>query len=296
MFALIAFILSSVAFIVAGIVLAKRWKELRLLDPLSIKEEQQRQKRDEVLERRFARLRDDQTETLKRVGRRIKHATIQTYRQTHERLRAFEAMYRNVKSPFATLAPTTREKIKTLLEEGRSLMRDLKWADAERRFLEVLSIDPRHTEAFKGLGQIYLKQKLYPQAKETFEFLLKMHKNDDATHAALAEIAEAGGNLVAAENYRLKAVELNPRHAVRHAELASFYLGQQAPTKAWPSAKRAADLEPKSIKYLELSLEAAILTGNREEARKSFDRLRLLADDQHRFQGWKEKLEAMEKK
>ncbi|MDO8617717.1 MAG: tetratricopeptide repeat protein [Candidatus Uhrbacteria bacterium] len=295
MFTLIAFIVSGVAFIVAGMVLAKRWKELRLLDPLSIKEERQRQKRQEVLERRFARLRDDQAEALKRVGRRIKHATLQTYHRTYERLQAFEALYRNVKSPFTTLAPTTREKIKTLLDEGRSLIRDLKWALAEQRFLEVLSIDPRHAEAFKGLGQIYLKQKLYPQAKETFEFLFKLNKNDDATHAALAEIAEAGGNLVAAENYRLKAVELNPRHAVRHAELASFYFGQQTPAKAWPSAKRAADLEPKSIKYLELSLEAAILTGNRGEARKSFDRLRLLADDQHRFQGWKEKIEAMEK-
>lgn len=287
----IAFTISGVSLIVAGVVLAKRWKELRLLDPLSIKEERERQKRQALIEWRFHRLRADQAEVFKRLGRRIKHTTTKTYHRAYERLQAFEALYKNVKSPFVTLAPTTREKIKHLLDEGRALMRDLKWADAERRFLEVLAMDPRHAEAFRGLGHIYLKQKLYPQAKETFEFLLKLKKNDDATYAALAEIAEAEGQIAHAETYRLKAVELNPRHAVRHAELANFYLGQQAPSKAWPSAKRAADLEQKSVKYLECSLEAAILTGNREEARKSFDRLRLLSKDHVNLQKWKEKME-----
>ena len=62
---------------------------------------------------------------------------------------------------------------KSTIEEARSLARDLKYGDAERKYLEVLGLDKRNVEAYKGLAALYLKQKMLPQAKETFEFLLR---------------------------------------------------------------------------------------------------------------------------
>jgi len=160
--------------------------------------------------------------------------------------------------------------------------------------LEVLALDKRDEDAFRQLGQIYLKQKLYPQAKETFEFLQKIGKADDASFAGLAEIAEAEGNLALAELMRKKAIEASPRQPHRYAELAQFYLDQDKPEQAWPNAQKASELEAGSAKYLELSLETAILLGDQEEARARYNRLRLLIDDQARFQTWKEKIDALE--
>lgn len=296
-------LVSFIAFPVAGISLlalislfVRHWKEIRLLDPLSIKEEREKKQRDELIHRRFERLHANKIEPFKRLGEKIKRSSARLYHRSYERLQAFEALYKNIKNPFSSVTPTTRERIKTLLREGRALIRDLKWADAERRYVEVLSIDAHQAEAYRGLGEIYLKQKLYPQAKETFEFLIKMKEADDATYTGLAEIAEAEENLQAAEEMRLKAVEYNPRQAHRHAQLATYYLEQGEPIKAWPSAKRASDLEPMSTKYLELSLEVAILLGDRKEARHRYDRLRLLSEDRTRFQSWRDKVEAMEEK
>jgi len=292
---IIAFGVSGVGVAIAASFVVRHWKEVRLLDPLSIKEERERQRREALLQRRFARMNADKIQPLRRLGAHLKRSAMRLYKRTEERLQAFEAMYKNIKHPLAAMAPTIRERMNTLLHEARTLMRDLKWADAERRYLEVLSLDQRQAEAYKGLGQIYLKQRLYPQAKETFEFLSKIKQADDATFAGLAEIAEAETDFKRAEAMRIKAVECNPRQAHRHAQLAQFYLARNEPNKAWPSAKRASDLEPTSAKYLEVSLEVAILLGDRKEARHRYDRLRLVSEDRTKFQSLRERVEALEK-
>lgn len=192
------------------------------------------------------------------------------------------------------MGPSTEDRIKNLLGEARGFARDLKWADAERRYLEVLTLDKRNIDGFRGLGQIYLKQRLFPQAKETFEYLQKIGKADDTVYAGLAEIALANENIALAERMRMKAVSESPKQAHRHAELAEFYLEQDEPEKAWPEAKTASELEPGSAKYLELSLETAILLGDRNEAKERFQKLRLLIEDQSRFQSWKKKIDELE--
>jgi tetratricopeptide (TPR) repeat protein len=118
-------------------------------------------------------------------------------------------------------------------------------------------MDNRNADAYKGVGVIHLKQKLYAQAKETFEYLVKSKRADDLVYASLAEIAEAEGEWGTAERMRLKAVELRPRLSNRHAELARFYAERGQHAKAWPHAKTAVELEPKSAKYQELALECA---------------------------------------
>lgn len=293
--ALIAYVISALALCVMAYFIVRHWKEIRLLDPHSIKEERQKEEREKLITRRFERVTADRIAALKRVGRTIARKTKESYKRTEERLQSFDNLYRKVKSPFSAMAPSQRERIKTLLSEARSLIRDLKWADAERRLLEVLSLDQRQLDAYKLLGTMYLRQKLYPQARETFEFLVKTRKADDATYAGLAEIAKAEGNFQITEAMLVKAVDASPRQPHRHAELASFYIERAAPAKAWPYAKRASELEPGSAKYLELSLETAILLGDRKEARARYNRLRLLSDDPARFQVLKDKIEAIER-
>ena len=291
-----SFVVAVLALAVAVFIMYKHWREIRLLDPQSIREERLKAERAKVIERRFERVSADRLAAITRIGRELGRRTSERYHRALERLQSLDKVYRTVTSPLSAMAPSQRERIKTLLTEARALMRDLKWADAERRCLEVLSMDARHAEAYKLLGQIYLKQKLYPQAMETFEYLIKTRKADDATYAGLAEICEASGNLTRAEAMRLKAVDASPRQPYRQAEAAQFFLARGEAGRAWPYAARASELEPQSAKYLELSLETAILLGDRNEAEARYRRLRLLSDDPNRFQAWKEKIEALPQK
>lgn len=291
---ILPFLGAAICIGVAVSIVRKHWSEIRLLDPESVKEERQRRKRLEMIQRRFDRIRTEQLLPFRRLGRAIGLGATAFQKRLQERVQAFETTYRAVKNPFTAIAPTTRERIKTLLSEGRSLARDLKFADAERRFLEILSLDTRHVDAYKGLGMIYLKQKLYPQARETFEFLLKLKKTDDVVYAGLAEIAEAEGDLIKAETQREKAVELGARQPQRAAELAEFLLRQNRAAEALVHAEKAVAREPGSARYIELALETAIAAKDIKRARHWYDRYRLTAEDQQRFHTLREKVEKLE--
>jgi tetratricopeptide (TPR) repeat protein len=173
---ILIWVLVFFALICAGsvvFVLGRHWKEIQLLDPESIKEEREKQKRDEILLQRFDRIRAEKVAPLRAVGNRVIHAIKTRFHEVYIRLVRLERSYRQAKTPFAVMTPSTKDRLKLVLNEARSLARDLKWPEAERRYLEALGIDSHAWDAYKGLGQIYLKQDLLPQATETYEFLLK---------------------------------------------------------------------------------------------------------------------------
>lgn len=288
--------IAFIAITVLIVTVLRHWKEIRLLDPSSIKEEQERQKRDDLITRRFHRVTNEGLAPIKAAGAKGVQAAKNVYRITLRKLQAMQGFYEKAKTPFATLTPSAnKERVKGLIDEARSLARDQKWAEAERRYIEALSLDSRQWDAYKGLAVLYLKQRLYSQARETFEFLAKSKKADDVCFAGLADIAEIEGNMLLAEEMRRKAVEIRPRLANRQAELAEQYIKMGDASKAWPYAKRAVELDEKSSKYLEISLEVAILLRNRDEARRRYDKLRVLSDDRSKLQSFKERLDDLSK-
>jgi len=289
----IAFAFAGVALLVMGVTIFRHWREIRLINPESIKEERERRKRDELILQRLERIKADKLGPITLGCKRLAVYGKTVFHAAYIRLIRLEKFYNQAKSPFAFIAPSAKERIKAILDEARSLARDQKFADAEKRYLEVLAIDARNWDAYKGLGLIYIKQKLWQQAKETFEFLQKIKKADDTVFAALAEIAENEQDFIKAEELRRKAVEFRPRLANRQAEMALFYLERREPGKAWPFAKRANELDQKSARYLEISLDVAILLGDRLEAQRRYDKLRLLSEDRPKLQAYKDKIDAL---
>ncbi|MFA5935401.1 MAG: tetratricopeptide repeat protein [Patescibacteria group bacterium] len=289
----IALPLAGIALAVFLTTLFRHWKEIRLLDPDSIKEERVRRKREEIINQRFDRVRSGAVAPLQKVMKHSVTAAKKTFHGAYIKLVHLDRFYKQAKAPFASIAPSMKDKIRTLLDEARSLARDLKWADAERRYLEVLGMDDRNLDAYKGLASIYLKQKLYPQARETFEFLMKTKQADASCYAGMGEIYEAEGDLVKAEEMFLKALEMQPRSPHRHSQLAEYYLDLNEPEKAVTLLQRAVELEPKSAKYLEQAIDASVRLGNRVEARRYYDKFRLVSEDRPKLQALKDRIEEL---
>ena len=280
-----------IALSVLAFLFAAHWREIRLLDPATLKEEQERHRREDLIKQRFETWGASQGAVLRRTSQRLSRRFSSIARALQQRAQAWERVVRAEELGQKDAQP---ERLAELLSEAKSLARDLKWADAERQYLELLSIDPHHTEAYKGLASMYLKQKQYDQARETLEYLLKMHKEDDAVFAGLADVEEVEGREAKAEQYRKKAWEMNPHQPARALELAQFYLDRGRPLKALPLAQKACELDVKSAKFHELALRAALEARKPAEARGFYDRLRLLSDDQGRFQAWRDKVEHLE--
>lgn len=291
-------ILSFLAFMAAATVafiLFRHWKEIRLLDPDTIRAEQERKVRDRIVRQRFDRRLRHTFAPLERAGRQAIERLTRTVRQAEDRLARAAGVSRQTPGAGGEGMPEVSDDIRTLLGEAEAHAKGRRWAEAERIYFEILKHDSRQIQAYRGLAALYLAQKSYVQAKETLMFLERINGCDGACYSGLAEIAEVDGNLVDTETMRKRAVERSPKEAIRHAELASFYMEHGSPEYAWASAKKATDLEPDNARFLELSVEAAILVRDRAEAERRYDRLRMLSSDRHALQVLRDKIEEIEK-
>lgn len=281
--------LALIAAITIAVVLFRHWKEIRLLDPGTIRAEQERKVRERIVNQRFDRRLRHALGPIQRAGRAFGERISQTYRQVEERLA--HAARVSVAEPEDVAQPS--EGIQGLLIEATRHEIAGRFAEAERAYLEVLRHDDRQFQAYRGLGSLYMAQRQYAQAREIFLFLERIQGCNDTCYASLAEIAESTGDIAQVETMRKRAVDSAPRSATRHAELASFYLANGSPDYALASARRASELDPENPRMLELCLEAAILVPDRGEAERRYERLSSVISDRRVLQAWRDKVDAL---
>lgn len=288
----ILILLALIAAVIVAVVLFRHWKEIRLLDPDTIKAEQERKVRERIVTQRFDRRLRHAINPIARASRGFAERVSRAYRGAEDRLARAAGMARGLTASMPDEGDVP-EGVGSLFAEATTFTREGRFAEAERAYLELLKRDSRNVRAYRGLGALYVRQKLYSQAKETFLFLERIRGCDDACYASLAEIAEIEGNLTDAESLRKRAVDASPRNAGRHADLAAFYMMHGSPEYALGAARRAADLAPEDPRCLEICTEAAILVRDRSEAERRYEQLRLRTDDRHKLQTLRKKIDVM---
>lgn len=84
--------------------------------------------------------------------------------------------------------------------------------DMERKYLEVLSLDPKNIDAYEGLGRLYFKQKDFEHAKEIFEHILRLGTNKLDHFLDLAESWQALEKYREAKGVLINALKKEPRN------------------------------------------------------------------------------------
>jgi len=113
------------------------------------------------------------------------------------------------------------EKIKMLMSQAEMLIKqeddeDLK--QAESKLIEVVSLDKKNFTAFMDLGDIYWRLKKNFEAKQTYQYCLRLldFKNDKAKEAkinySLALINREIGNLDEARNNIIESLKIEPNN------------------------------------------------------------------------------------
>ncbi|MFN3301832.1 MAG: tetratricopeptide repeat protein [Patescibacteria group bacterium] len=68
------------------------------------------------------------------------------------------------------------ERVKKISSEANKFLENKNFEEAEKKFLEIILIDPRNLEAYKSLVKIYLEKKKFSQAKRVSKIILKLNK------------------------------------------------------------------------------------------------------------------------
>lgn len=191
--------------------------------------------------------------------------------KTHQELRKAKRNYRlSAVLPYVEKQKRIK-KLRLIVEES---FQKEDFISAEEKLIEIISLDQKNLNAFFRLAGLYDGQKKWPEARQTYEYALKLARqyHDDETimgdltlseiYFSLARVEKEGDNLEAA---------LDNIH-------------------------EALDLEPNNPRFLDLILDLSIMKKDSDLAKDSWGKLAQANPENNKLGEWREKIEALDNK
>ncbi|NTU98545.1 tetratricopeptide repeat protein [Candidatus Falkowbacteria bacterium] len=201
----------------------------------------------------------------------------------------------DLKEKYRTEQPITAEdvekKIALLFTEIEELVRSEDYLAAEKRLIEIISLDSKNIRAFKLLGHVYVDKKDYEEAKQTFEHILKLKADDEEVYEDLALVARASGNLDLAKEDYLKSLEINNQRAQTFYNLANISQETKDFFGASEYIQKALKLEQNSPRYLDTAIEISIIIKDKVLALNAYDRLSKVNPENQKLAEFKQRID-----
>lgn len=187
----------------------------------------------------------------------------------------------------------TEEKIAELLREAVSLAEGGSWKQAEGKYIEVLKVNPKNIAAYQGLGKLYFENDKNNEARQIFEFLLKLGAEDADLYINLANLSWEEDNLDEAKTYYLKALSLDGTKVAARVNLGLVFGELGDKDSAAQQFRAALELEPKNPRYLDLLIESSIKVGNKDLAKQALRNLKAVNPENKKIEEFKARIEEM---
>jgi tetratricopeptide (TPR) repeat protein len=144
---------------------------------------------------------------------------------------------------------------------------------SENIFLQAIKKDPGNLKAFEGLGQLYLQEKNFKEAAETFRYLVNQDPGHDVYWSNLGlSLYSLGDYNMAVQAYE-KALNLNHKVATRWINLAICFDAMDELTKAIKAVKAALELDKVNLNYLMLLADLYVKIENKIRAEEVLEQI-----------------------
>lgn len=263
---IISLILIGLCLIVILAIILKKFPALAILDINNMPGEKEAKFKDQIIKQKVER-------DLARVGGRVARVWLFISRKVSDFLQSSQAQLKKVKLSYKTAAKISHvEKqkiIKDLFVAYADLLKKENYNEAEEKLVEIVSLDQKNISAFFKLGALYDEQKKWSEARQTYQYALKLARQyqDDETIMAELTIQEIYFSLawVERESDDLEAALENIREAL--------------------------ELEPNSPRFLDLILDLSIIKKDKDLAIESLEKLATVNPENNKLSDWKEKIE-----
>ena len=257
LFWLIPLAIIIIAFVVVCVVIYRKVPQLRKIDVESLPKERERKLKHELIMGRLTRTKHDKLAGVSRVaGVAVKQAS-RIGRRAVQKLYAIEQYYKKIQQTQAEGEHALDKKtVKRLINEAEELVREEEYIPAEKIYIEIISHNPKHVEAYEGLGNLYLRAKQFKQARESLLFALRLEPTDASVLMSMGELEIMLENLGSAVDYLRKAVHKRPGNP----------------------------------KYLDAYIEASLDAKLFEDARKGLGRMKEVNAENKKIPDWNQRL------
>ena len=276
-------------------VLVKKFPQLKLIDLSTLAKERHAQVKTRIMKNRFDRglgaIQDKTSTAVDKASSGVKGV----FERAYGSLKRMEARMDGgrKRSPRSVAPETAAPDSAAGLEAAESARKEARYEEAEKTYIEVLKGDAKNVDAYRGLADLYIDQKLYDQAAETLEFLLRLTGDDDRALGRLGQVEASRGNFEQAEARYLRSIELAANATAYRAGLGKVYLAAGDSKRALEQFRTALQAEPHNPKYLDYFLEASILVGDPEAARGALGALAEVNPENAKLEEFRTRIESM---
>lgn len=273
---LIPAIIILLAVIVITVIVIRHFPQAAAIDIENLPAEQEAAMKAALMERRLKRKMASVKNKGALVFRKIGRTFARTWKRLHKQVVELEQKYRE--KPHTMTAgkqAEVKQKIHNMLEQARQMQESENLSDAEAKYIEILSWDQKNLQAYWGLGKVYLAQREYKQAEETFSYLLRLinalEDGEDIISVFASELSESQVNEVYFDYIEcLQKIDKNSR--------------------AMGLLKELLDRDPKNPKYLDKAVEISIAQKDQKAARNSLEALEDVNPENQKLASFKEQV------
>lgn len=259
LFNVLPIVLIFVAFVIASIVVIRRFPDIRSINVESVPEAKVAATKRRLLVQRLERKLRDGFSSSWQAGRQWGAATQQRLGSLTDRLRTLEDRYRSSTSIQTNESMIEEPAEAPMLEEPTIQTKAITpEPPAEQFYLDAIKQNPKDAEAYRALGELWFQRGQHNEAREALHYALHL-KEDATTLAALGGLAHATGELSEAHERYEKAVELDPTNVV----------------------------------HLDRLLDLCILVGRKQQAVATMKKLSAIAPDHPNLSSLYERIAAM---
>ncbi len=304
---ILPFIFIALSFSVIIFILAKKFPQLTLLDVDNIKEVKEYKKKDQLLRKRSEE-KDLEINTkfldrirplfakLKNIQKRFREyvSEIEYKVRTESEVVKKEKKKKTKKTVSKVEKKKQKTEIEQLLQEAQKSFEVEDYNDAEQKFIAIIKAQPKNSQAYEGLADVYHAQNQTDEAIETYKFALKLDPGSEHANVELAEIYEKKGDLDTAVSYYQQAVLINDHISSRFARIYELLTELEKYDTAFEAATQALELEPQNPKYLDNFIESSIIVGDQKAAKEGYKQLRMVNPENKKLPSFKNRIYKME--
>jgi len=264
-----------ICLVIIIIVVVRKFPQLSQLDVKTIPQAREEQAKKRIIKEKLER---DLLVQMRKGAKKLRpllNKLILGFKNIFDRTLALERSYRQKLEP---KTPQEQEKVdvKTddLVKAGVKLLAEEKFSEAEKKFIDALTLDANDTEAYQGLGELYWQQGKLKEAKQTFEHILRLNADSYDAHSYLGNISLKEGNLEEAREHHQKSIELDSQAAVHYLDLAEVCRQLDDLEEAFNCLEKAVGLEPNNPRNLDAFIDLSIMMGKKKEAREALRTLK----------------------
>ncbi len=292
------FLLIIFSLTVIIIVVVRKFPQLTLLDIDNLPEVKEGKKKKEFLKnrsiKRSEKAKNTRLEKIKPMIKKLKEMQLKFRKYVGKVEKAVIVDQHKKRMEFPkVIKEKKKEELADILRDGTIAFSHGELELAEKKFISAIKIDPKSTEAYRGLADVYFEQGQLEEAEETYRFVLQLDRDDDSSMAKFAELLEQRGKKEEAVDWYQKSVLINPHLASRFAKIAGLLQSMEAYDPALEAISQAVELESQNPKYLDKLVEVSIMSGNQSIAKEAFDQLRSVNPDNKKLRTLKDRIYKM---